>query len=80
MRISSFFENFNTKHDKLGGLTDIINEIATRFQELGTKVSFSPQNRVPAFHEVIFRVGAMPGRKPYLPSPNVARRAKERNM
>ena len=44
MRISSFFESFNTKTDKLDGLADIINELASRFQDLGTKVScFPPQ-------------------------------------
>ena len=38
MRISSFFQNFDIKHDKLG-LSNVINEIASRFQELASKAS-----------------------------------------
>jgi len=67
MRISSFFENFNTKNDKLGGLTNIINEISTRFQELGTKVSFSPQNRSACFSRSYFQSGRNAGSKTVSP-------------
>jgi len=38
MRISNFFEHLNTKHDKMG-LSHVINEMASRFQEVGSKVS-----------------------------------------
>ena len=58
MRISSLLKNCDTKHDK-SGLTHVINEMASRFQELGSKVSadFSSKTTISA-HRMCFRQGA----------------------
>jgi hypothetical protein len=81
MRISNFFDNLNTKHDK-SGLSELVKQFASRFQEFGSKVSVICERQCPFLTAVLPSQGAAlrPKLHPLLLRRNTARRTKERNM
>ena len=56
MRISNFFDNLNTKHEK-SGLAELVKQFASRFQEFGSKVSSYLCTLMPISHSSFTQSG-----------------------
>ena len=81
MRISSFLENLNTKHDE-SGLSHVIKDISARFLEFGSRVSQFCSRWIIVTHSIHFRQGATmhPKRHHRIHVCKTGKRTKERNM